>query len=44
MRLGKNFRGVAKADRVLGYIRVRQGRNAVLLTDKQLRKLARLVK
>lgn len=42
-KLGRNFRGKAVADRVMrNYVRVRQGRNAVILTEKQVRKLVRV--
>lgn len=40
LKLGRNYRGKAEARRVMrDYIQIRQGRNVVVLTEKQLRKL-----
>lgn len=44
-KLGNNFRGNAHAVRVLrDYIKINQGHNVIILTDKQLRKVARMAK
>ena len=39
--LGKNFRGKAKADRLMGeYVRIKQGKHVIILTPYQVKKLA----
>jgi len=40
VKLGKNFRGKAQANRVMGeYIKIKQGRNVVILTENQVKKM-----
>lgn len=45
LRLGENFRGITTADVILrNYIKIKQGKNVVILTPYQIRKAAYLAK